>query len=250
MSRALPAHFTDAAGWSRRQFLVFGWIPFLRPTHIHLAGARFRILRHGRSSRRYLFIHGNEETARAVLTRFMQNQEGIAYLVEGHTRNVPVDSGQIDPNRMFSRAGAQASLKSLNPNWTPRQLETALHTLDRGREHLVRALLPPQGGVLVALHNNSEEYSVADEVPISDATSLREPGNPHAFFLCTDRADFAVLSRSPYNVVLQHDKPQLDDGSLSHLAAARGLRYVNLEVRLGQADRQLEMLRWANVNLP
>ena len=250
MSRALPAPSAEPAGCSRRQFLAFGWIPFLRPSHIHLAGARFRILRSGRSSRRYLFIHGNEETARAVLTRFMQTQEGIAYLIEGQARNVSIDSGQIDPNRMFSRAGAEASLKNLNPAWSPQQREAALRALDRGREHLVRALLPPRRGVLVALHNNSEEYSVTEEVPISDATSLREPANPHAFFLCTDPADFAVLSQSPYNVVLQHDKPSVDDGSLSHLAARRGVRYVNLEVRLGQADRQLEMLRWANWNLP
>ncbi len=245
-----PARLPVAGNWSRREFLVFGWLPFFRPSHIHLAGARFRILRNGRSKRRYLLIHGNEETARAVLTRFMDTQEGVAYLIENRTRNIKVDSGEIDPNRMFSRAGAEASLKSLNTNWTPRQTEAALRTLDHGREHLVRALLPPAGGLLIALHNNSEEYSVADETPISDATSLREPANPHAFFLCTERADFAILSQSPYNVVLQQEKPAPDDGSLSRLAARRRARYVNLEVRLGNGDRQLEMLRWANWNLP
>jgi len=236
--------------WSRREFLVFGWFPFFRPRHVHLAGARFRILRNGRSKRRYLLIHGNEETARTVLARFMETQPGIAYLIETRTRNIQVNSLEIDPNRMFSRAGAEASLKSLNTNWAPQQVEAALRTLDHGREHLVRALLPPAGGLLIAVHNNSEEYSVADEVPISDATSLREPANPHAFFLCTARADFLILSRSPYNVVLQQEKPERDDGSLSRLAARRGARYVNLEVRLGNADRQLEMLRWANQNLP
>jgi len=236
--------------WSRREFLAFGWLPFFHPRHIAFAGARFRIVRRGRGRWHYLLIHGNEETARAVLTRFMETQEGVAYLIEGHTRNVPVDSGEIDPNRLFSRAGAEASLKNLNAGWTPEQREAALRTLDRGREHLVRALLPPARGVLVALHNNSEEYSVADEVSVSDATSLREPGNPHAFFLCTDPADFAILSQSPYNVVLQHDQPRQDDGSLSRLAAQRGVRYVNLEVRLGNSDRQTEMLRWANWNLP
>lgn len=236
--------------WSRREFFALGWLPFFRRKHISLAGARFRILRNGGSKRRFLMIHGNEETARAVLTRFMDTQEGIAYIIESHTRNVPVDSGEIDPNRMFSRVGAEANLKSLNPGWTEGQLEHALRTLDRGREHLVRALLPPDRGLICALHNNSESYSVADEVPLSDATSLREPGNPHAFYLCTDPADYAILSQSGYNVVLQHEKPEADDGSLSHLAARRGTRYLNLEVRLGNADRQFEMLRWANWNLP
>jgi hypothetical protein len=235
---------------SRRQFLIFGWLPFFRPSHISLAGARFRILRNGRSKRRYLLIHGDEETARAVLTRFMETHEGIAYVVESHTRNVPIDGGAIDPNRMFSRAGAEASLKSLNPSWSAEQLAAALNLLDRGRPHLVKALLPPAGGLLVVLHNNSEEYSVADEQPISDAVSLREPANPHAFFLCTDPTDFQTLATSSYNVVLQQKKPQEDDGSLSRLAATNGVRYVNLEVRMGNSDRQTEMLRWLDWNLP
>ncbi len=242
-----------AAGWSRRQFLLFslfGWFPFFRPKHISLAGARFRILRNGSSQRRYLLIHGDEESARQVLTRHMENHEGIAYLVETHTRNVSIESGQIDPNRMFSRAGAEANLKQLNPNWTAQQVDAALRELDRGREHLLKAFLPPGRGRLVALHNNSEEYSVANEEPLSDAGSIREPENPHAFFLCTDRGDFDLLARGPYNVVLQQNKPETDDGSLSRVAAKRGVRYVNLEVRAGSTDRQQEMLRWLDWTLP
>ncbi len=250
MSR--PVSEPISQGLSRRAFLAFGWFPFFRSKHISLAGARFGILRNGRSMRRYVLIHGNEETARAVLTHHMEIHEGIAYLAQNQTRNVTVNSAQIDPNRMFSRVGAEASLKRLNPGLAPDALKAALDLLDRDRERLVRALLPPQvplqRGLLVALHNNSEGYSVQDEVPISDETSLREPGNPHAFFLCTDPKDFAMLKTSPYNVVLQHS-PKDDDGSLSRLAAARGVRYVNLEVELGQTDRQQEMLAWLEWNL-
>jgi len=234
---------------SRREFLAFGWLPFLQPRHIGLAGARFRIVRNGRSQRRYLLIHGNEETARAVLLRHMENHEGVGYLAEYQTREVTVDSAKLDPNRMFSRVGAEASLKRLNPELTPDRLQAALTTLDRGRERLVRALLAPAGGLLVALHNNSEGYSLNDEMAISDETSLREPGNPHNFFLCTDPRDFAVLKASPYNVLLQQHAPKEDDGSLSRLAAARGARYVNLEVGLGHRDRQQEMLRWLEWHL-
>jgi hypothetical protein len=246
---ASPSRLT-AATLSRRQFLAFGWFPFFRPRHISLAGARFRIVRNGGSKRHYLLIHGDEETARQVLTRFIETHEGTAFLIETHNRNVPIDKGEIDPNRMFSRAGAEASLKRLNAEWTPQQMQTALAVLDKGRERLVSALLPPRKGLLIALHNNSEEYSVNDEIPVSDSVSLREPANLHAFFLCTDPSDFNELAKSPYNVVLQQKKPQDDDGSLSRLAARRGVRYVNLEVRQGNADRQLEMLRWLDWNLP
>jgi hypothetical protein len=235
---------------SRRDMLAFGWLPFFQPKHIALAGARFRILRNGRSRRRYLVIHGNEESAREVLVRHIRTAEGIAYVIESHTRNVEVEGLHLDPNRMFSRAGAEASLKRLNPNPDPARLARALDVLDHGREKLVRALTPPRGGLTFALHNNSESYSVTDEVPISDQTSLREPRNPHAFFLCTDPRDFDVLKTSPYNAVLQQRPATADDGSLSRLAASRGLRYVNLEVALGQADRQHDMVWWLEWNLP
>ena len=235
---------------SRREVLAFGWLPFFRPKHIHLAGARFRIVRNGKAMRHYLQIHGDEETARQVLTRHMETHEGVAFLIESQTRNVPIGMGQMDPNRMFSRAGAEANLKTLNPEWTEEQLSAALAVLDHGRTHLVKALFPHDRRLLIALHNNSEQYSVKDEVSISDATSIREPDNPHAFFLCTDPGDFQLLSESAYNVVLQQKKPQADDGSLSRLAAERGARYVNLEVRMGNRDRQAEMLRWADWILP
>jgi hypothetical protein len=215
-----------------------------------MAGARFRIYRKGKSGRRYLVIHGNEQTAREVLVRHIHQRPGIAYVIESSTRNVPVQGLQIDPNRMFSRAGAEASLKRQNPNLDPQRMAEALNRLDRHREKLVRALIPPRGGLTFALHNNSPTYSVADEVPISDQTSLREPDNPHAFFLCTDPRDFAILKTSPYNVVLQQHPSTVDDGSLSRLAAARGFRYVNLEVAHGQAGRQQEMVTWLERNLP
>jgi len=238
---------------SRREFLAygsaFGWIPFFRPKYISLAGARYRIIRHGHSPRRYLLIHGNEETARDVLTRHIETHHGIAYITQNHTRTVPIESGQIDPNRMFSRIGAERNLKSLNPDWPPERLAAALRVLDKGRGELLRALFPPPRGLLVALHNNVD-YSVNDEIANSDATSIREPTNPHAFFLCTDPADYQILVKSGYNVVLQQKAPAEDDGSLSRLAAARGARYVNLEVAAGNFSRQEEMLDWLDWVLP
>jgi hypothetical protein len=236
-------------GVTRRQFLAFGWFPFFKPKHVSLAGARFRIVRNGASKRRYLRIHGNEETARRVLERHMNTHEGIAYIIENPVREVMAEGLKLDPNRMFSREGAEANLRTLNGSATAEQVARALSVLDRGREKLLRALTPPAGGLTIALHNNSSRYSVSDEVPISDETSLRDPAHLHEFFLCTDARDFEVLKTSPYNVVLQAHGPKNDDGSLSRLAAKRGFRYVNLEATLGQAEKQREMLNWLEWNL-
>jgi hypothetical protein len=57
------------------------------------------------------------------------------------------------------------------------------------------------------------------------------------------------LATSPYNVVLQRSLPKEDDGSLSRLAAKRGVRYINLEVALGRREKQEEMLVWLESHL-
>ena len=141
------AHTKVRGGCSRRDFVaaasIFGWLPFFQPGHVDLAGARFRIVRNGSAPRRYLLIHGDEATAREVLVRHIQAHEGVAYVIESQTREVPVEGGKLDPNRMFSRAGAEANLKHLNPDWPPEKVEAALAVLDRGRGKLVRALRPP-----------------------------------------------------------------------------------------------------------
>jgi hypothetical protein len=240
---------------TRRDFLfaslggtLWGWTPWHRPKEIELAETRFRIVYNGRSARRYLWIHGDEQTARAVLEKHMASHKGVAFFIESQTRDVPVGNGKIDPNRMFSRYGAAANLRSLNPTWSRAEVDEALDELDRGREKLLHTMLPPDDGLLVALHNNTG-YSVLSEKPIAERMSLKEPGNPHAFFLCTNAADYDVLAKSPYNVVLEQYVRAPDDGSLSRRAAARGVRYVNLEVRLGEADRQRQMLDWLEAHL-
>ena len=96
--------------------------------------------------------------------------------------------------------------------------------------------------MIIALHNNNEGYNVNEELADSDRTSMKQPKQPHEFFLCTDPDDFETLAKSPYNVVLQNKKPSVDDGSLSRLAAARGIRYINLETSLGQFEDQMERL--------
>jgi hypothetical protein len=235
---------------NRREFLLASFPFFWRKRpFVTLDEVRFQVIRHGDSPHRYLFIHGNEETAREVLTGHMRQAKGIAYLATGHDRYVPIESGKLDPNRMFSREGAEKNLRSLNPDWSDERLRKALHKLDRGREKLVSRLFPPPDGRLMALHNNSQGYSVKDEVPSSDDVSLKDADHPHEFFLCTDAGDYAMLATSPYNVVFQRKLPKEDDGSISRLAARRGVRYINLEVALGQREKQVEMLGWLEVHL-
>ncbi len=236
---------------NRRDFLAAGGLAALWPgnwfsKHVDLAGIRFRRIKAGPDGRHFLWIHGNERTAHDVLVEFMKPRSGRAFLVESTVRNVPLGGGKIDPNRMFSREGAQKSLKRLNAGWTDQQLKSALDRLDRSRNGFLSQILPKGGEVLVALHNNSEGYSMTEEIPVSDATALNDKAHPHEFMLCTQRADFQILAGGPFNVLLQNTGPKDDDGSLSRLCAKRGIRYVNIEATLGNADAQRRMLQWVD----
>ncbi len=236
---------------SRREFLIAaGFLPFFwRHDRVKMAGIEFRIVKRGSSPHRYLHIHGNEATARDVLLENVNAHGGKALFIQSDVRYVALRGGRIDPNRMFSREGAEKSLRTLNPNWSEAQIENGALALEKDRHKFLKALRPPAGGRIVALHNNSNGYSVESESAISDKTSLKDAQNPHEFFLATDPRDYDVLAKSPFNVVLQNTAPKDDDGSLSRLAAKLGIRYINLECALGKIERQRELLGWLEQNL-
>ncbi|MEJ7604922.1 MAG: hypothetical protein WKF37_01305 [Bryobacteraceae bacterium] len=234
----------------RRAVFAFALWPFslFRPK-LKLADISFRMLKRGEDRRRYIWIHGNETSARQVLTGHMKRYDGKAYVIENDERNVNFSGGKLDPNRMFSRVGAERNLRLLNPAWSQAQLEFALAKLDNHREGFLSRLLPPGGKLLVALHNNGPSYSVNDEIADSDSAALNDESHPDEFLLCTDSQDFQSLARGPYNVLLQNRAPKYDDGSLSRLCAARGVRYVNIEAAAGGNARQQAILEWLEKTL-
>ena len=174
---------------SRRDLLAFAlsdWFPFsLFRRDPSIAGIKFQALRNGTDRRRYIWIHGNEPAARDVLRDHMRNTEGRAFFIDSDDRNVSIRGGKLDPNRMFSRAGAGRNLAALNSNWSPRQIQAVLDELDDDRDRFLRRILPDSGGLLVALHNNGPAYSVKDEIPVSNASSLNAPEHPDEFMLCS-----------------------------------------------------------------
>jgi hypothetical protein len=235
---------------NRRDFVAGLGIPFFGPRDKKVAQIKFKAHRHGKSNRRYFHVHGNETTARDVLLDLLKTSRGTAYLIENDVRNARLNAGNIDPNRMFSREGAERSLRRLNPGWPESTLYNALLALEKDRLKLVKALIPPDDGLLVAMHNNSAGYSIKDEIPISDRHALNDPQNPRDFLLATAEADYDRIAKSPFNVVLQRNPPPPDDGSLSRLCNKYGIRYVNIEAALGNFQKQKQMLQFLDTNLP
>ncbi len=214
-----------------------------------MGGVRFQVEKKGRGKRRYLHIHGNEVTAREVLREHLKKHAGVYYFVESEKRNVQVGECLIDPNRMFTAAGARKSLERWNREAGAGVIEAAEGLLNRDREAFLRAVIPPKGGLLIAMHNNSEGYSMRDEVGISDAVHEPDPENPRDFLLVTDAGDFARIRQGKFNAVLQ-SQVKTDDGSFSVVAATRGVRYVNSEAALGNLAKQRAMLDFLEQVLP
>jgi hypothetical protein len=232
---------------ARREFLALAFLDWRKPS---IAGISFRVLDKGTDRRRYIWIHGDEQTARAVLVEHMEKTEGRAFLIENKERNVSIHGGKLDPNRMFSRAGALKNLQKLNPSWSQQQIDSVLNRLDEDRPKFLRRLLPRDGDLLVAMHNNGPNYSAKDEVSNSNVVAMNDPDHADEFLLCSTEADFGILANSRFNALLQ-DKPKGDDdGSLSRLCAAAGVRYVNIEAAHGNAEGQRRMLEWVETALP
>jgi len=216
---------------------------------VQLATIQFKVIQNGDSDRRYIWLHGDEQTARMALENHMKKNQGKAFLVEGILRESEFYGGIIDPNRIFSSLGAKANIQKYNPRWTRKEKEERLLTIDKDRKIFFKKIFPKNGELLIALHNNYKGYNINKELGRSDAKSVKNNQNPRDFFICTNRSDFEILSQSPFNVVLQEESPKKDDGSLSWAAIRNDIRYINIETRLGWLSQQKKMLNYIEKNL-
>ena len=216
---------------------------------VQLAGIPFKVIQNGNSNHRYIWVHGDEQTAKMALENHMKTQEGTAFLVTGILREAEFFGGIIDPNRIFSSEGSKANIQKYNRKWSRAKKAETLEIINQGRGPFLDKILPKNGGLLIALHNNYKGYNIKKEIHNSDAVSIKKNQNPRDFFICTNRTDYEVLAKSPFNVVLQEKMPKKDDGSLSWAAMRHGVRYVNIETRLGWLSQQKKMLSFIEDNL-
>ena len=61
--------------------------------------------------------------------------------------------------------------------------------------------------------------------------------------------DYQKLKDGPYNVVLQNRMKNNNNGSLSWAAIEHGVRYINIETRLGWLSQQRKMLQFVEERL-
>lgn len=218
-------------------------------SELSYCGIDFQVKKNGFSDVSYILIHGDEETARMLLSEHIKKNKGKAFFIKSKEREVVLGPTKVDPNRIFSRTGARKALKKFKPHWDHKELTKLLEKLDESRNIFLFNIFPSEGGLLIALHNNFRGYSVKDELTNSQLHSIKKDKNPRDFIICTDLKDYQKLKNGPYNVVLQNIIDEDNNGSLSWPALENGVRYVNIETRLGWLSQQRKMLKFVESSL-
>lgn len=192
----------------------------------------------------YFAPHEDESTSLAVAKAVVKSHGGrVFWLSHGGGRYISFKIGgknyKFDPNRMFTDAGAKASLKTLGA-----YSDEAFHEV-RAFAEAVLAKVNSGGGLVVGMHNNTNgNYSVSEYLkngkPAGEAreVSLAEGTDPDDFFFTNSERIFSVLKGRGFNVVLQKLHPT-NDGSLS---VRSPLPYVNIEAQHGHSSMQKKML--------
>ena len=223
--------------------------PEVLTTSVSFSGIEFEVVINGVSNNHYIWLHGDERTANMALRHHLNHYDGIAFLIKSDEREVVYQNTKIDPNRIFSRSGSFRTLTKFKLEWAPGTLKKALDELDQKREQFLAILFPDSGGVLIAVHNNFRGYNMISELENYTKVSINPKENPRDFIICTDPDDFDKLSLGHYNVILQDQLPEEDDGSLSWASLRNGVRYVNIEARLGWLSQQKKMLKFVEERL-
>lgn len=212
-------------------------------------GVKFKIIKNGDSPNRYIWLHGDEMTAKMALNSHINEYSGIAFFIQNESREIPYKSTIVDPNRLFSRIGSYHALKKFKPNWESNLLEEALEQIDIERKNFLKLIMPSKEGFLISVHNNFRGYNVKNEIKKSQKISIKNDQSPRDFILCTNEKDYMKLESGPYNVVLQNQLPLKDDGSLSWAMLRKNIRYINVEIRLGYLSKQKKILSFIEKSL-
>jgi len=211
--------------------------------------------------------HENENVVNDYLAQALQGRAASFHILrqQGERELVlrfPDGEVAVDPNRIFTPAGAQASLLKTNPQLNGQ--EPLFHLAWRRCNALALWLLqsmqlPDTARVVIAIHNNTDGYDQDGRGGVGTISMLRYQQRQQAgaryirklflgpnqdeddLIFLTHAADFRHFAKAGFNVVLQHRRvawlPEEDDGSLSVWAAKSGHRYLNLEAqRMGEGS--------------
>lgn len=246
----------------RREFLVglaaavasTGYVPYeavagsAASYRLGSANITLNLFESGGGKTTFFAPHEDESTAVEAAKDAVRKFGGrLFWLTHGGGRNIRFslrdEKYVVDPNRIFSNKGAEASLTALG-NYS----DGALYEV-RVFADAVLSKVFSKTGLIVGMHNNSEKnYSALSYLNGGELehdaqkVSVVEGSDPDDFFFTTWSKIFSGLEKKGFNAVLQK-RGIADDGSLSVRCQRSGLPYVNVEAQHGHEKKQEEMLR-------
>lgn len=194
----------------------------------------------------YVSVHENEQTAVTAARQLVDRRGGRMVELRAQRHRLVTFSRAgvrytFDPNRIFTTAGVEKTLRRYGPYTKLAHADVA--RLAAALLDCIRSgLVPP----LVAVHNNGagalsvESYRSGPLETEAAEVWVNRMMDPDDFFLVTERGLFDRLRALEFNVVLQSATPS-DDGSLSVYCQGR-LPYVNVEAEFGHLAEQTRML--------
>ncbi|MEC7747258.1 MAG: hypothetical protein VYB68_06210, partial [Candidatus Neomarinimicrobiota bacterium] len=78
---------------------------------VNFSSIEFEVIAKGESNNRFIWLHGDEQTANLAIRHHLKHYDGTAFLVKSKAREVPYRDTKIDPNRIFSRSGSFKAIK-------------------------------------------------------------------------------------------------------------------------------------------
>lgn len=194
-------------------------------------------------------LHHNEQTSVQAAQQLLTPEYPVRYLgiQNQQRRNLVFNSFgstiEVDPNRIFTVEGIEKSLRNFGAP-TAQKIEITQHV---GKQ-LTEVMLPAR--LIVSLHNSADSGLAVTsfvEGALYAATAAKTYVNlqhdTDDFFLVTNQKAFDYFARKGYNVVLQNNQTQEDDGSLSVYCGRNQIDYINVECQHGHLTEQVAMLR-------
>ncbi len=183
----------------------------------------------------------------------------ITYVAGNNDRNLKIKTNEgtfeLDPNRVFCKLGISDCFKFLhgkNLNSLKKENQGYIITaIKKFTDEISNRIFV--GKMVLALHQNTKGNwgirSYRDDPEYSKHTAeinVDESESNDVVVYVNTKGWFSVLKAKGWNVVLQKNNDDIDDGSLSYAATWRNLPYVNIEVQTGDASKQAQMISVIN----
>ena len=197
-------------------------------------------------------VHDDENTSvEAGLRNINQFGGRLVELVHSGERLVTFhingEKFAFDPNRIFSDAGIEGTLKKQS------HYSAAAHAAIKSfAAHYLKHFALDREPAIIALHNTVDGiFSVESFVPLgylgsnAAAVHIDRQRSKFDFFYVTEQHFYDFLAERGFNVVLQDNGRVTDDGSMSVYFARKKIPYINIEAEMSHLPEQIAMVNVA-----